>query len=55
MKVAHIYADSNSHNSGDVILSISTKKYFEEIILDKQNIEYTNICCRDKEFLIKII
>jgi hypothetical protein len=49
IKVAHIYADSNSHNSGDVILSISTKKYFEEIILDKQNIEYTNICCRNKE------
>ena len=53
IKVAHIYADSNSHNSGDVILSISTKKYFQEKILDKSNIEYTNICCRDKEIFNK--
>ncbi len=47
IKVAHIYASNASHNSGDFMLGIATKKYFKEVILTTDNkVEFTNFDCR---------
>tara|TARA_Y100001970_G_scaffold261012_1_gene343672 strand:+ start:860 stop:1888 length:1029 start_codon:yes stop_codon:yes gene_type:complete len=49
IKVGHIFAKSNGHNSGDVILSIATKQYFKEIILKKKMVTFTDINCREND------
>jgi len=48
INVAHIYASNAKTNSGDFMIGIAYKKYFEEIILKKNNIKFTDLDCRDK-------
>tara|TARA_Y100001938_G_C8097012_1_gene438804 strand:- start:382 stop:1410 length:1029 start_codon:yes stop_codon:yes gene_type:complete len=44
-KVAHIYASKVKFNSGDFMLGISTKKYFEEVVIG-ETCEFTDFDCR---------
>lgn len=46
-KVAHIYACNAKSNSGDYMLGISTKKYFQHQYLNNQECSFTDIDCRD--------
>lgn len=46
IKVAHIYASSAKTNSGDLILGISTKKYFQDKYLDNVECSFTDFNCR---------
>jgi hypothetical protein len=45
-KVAHIYASNAKFNSGDLMLGISTKKYFQEKYLENEECKFTDIDCR---------
>mgnify|MGYP000887200974 CR=1 FL=1 len=47
IKVAHIISGTNKHNSGDVILELASKKYFQEEILKTENISFTDYFSRD--------
>jgi hypothetical protein len=47
-KVAHIYARNAKMNSGDYMIGIAYKKYFEEVILKKKCVFY-DIDCRDSK------
>lgn len=49
MKIAHIYVTDAKQNSGDFMIGIATKKYFAEIILQKNynTCQFTNLNCRD--------
>lgn len=47
LKVAHIYASNVKSNSGDFMIGIAYKKYFEEIII-KQKCVFTNLDCREQ-------
>lgn len=53
IKIAHICTCSNKHNSGDVILEIATKQYFKEIILKIEDVEFTDISCRNSDNFIE--
>lgn len=45
-KVAHIYASNAKNNSGDFMLGISTKKYFEEVVIGTK-CTFTDFDCRN--------
>ena len=48
MKIAHIYASNAKINSGDFMIGIATKKYFEEHII-KQKCTFSDFDCRIPE------
>lgn len=48
LKICHIYASNAKTNSGDFLLGISTKKYFQQKFLDNKKCSFTNIDCRQK-------
>jgi len=48
IKIAHIYASSAKFNSGDFMLGISTKKYFQEKYLDNEECQFFDIDCRNQ-------
>lgn len=54
LKICHIYACNALSNSGDYLLGISTKKYFQDKYLYNQECEYKNIDCR-QNFTIELI
>ena len=49
IKVAHIYASNAKRNSGDFMIGIATKKYFEHQILNKpnDNLHFYDLDCRN--------
>jgi polysaccharide pyruvyl transferase WcaK-like protein len=46
IKVAHIYASEAKTNSGDYMIGIATKKYFQDKYLDNKECIYTDFDCR---------
>jgi hypothetical protein len=52
-KVAHIYASTAKFNSGDFMIGIATKRYFNDIILKQNNIQYVDLDCRDQNSFSK--
>ncbi len=52
LKVAHVYVCNAKNNSGDFILGIATKKYFQEVIV-KDECTFTNFDCRNPELYTK--
>ena len=45
LRVAHVYAANAKTNSGDFMIGVATKKYFEEQII-KQKCQFVDIDCR---------
>lgn len=59
IKVAHIYASDGKKNSGDYMIGIATKKYFQEKFLAGKECEFTSFSCRKpslytKENIVKL-
>ena len=48
LKVAHIFASNAKNNSGDFMIGIAYKKYFEEIVIKSKCI-FTDFDCRKNE------
>ena len=48
IKVAHIYACRATFNSGDYMIGISTKIYFKQNILKKDDVKFCDFDCRNK-------
>ena len=48
VKVAHIYASNAKSNSGDFMIGIAYKKYFQEVILNGKKCSFVNLDCRNK-------
>jgi hypothetical protein len=47
MKVAHIYASKAKLNSGDFMIGIAAKQYVSQMILNRNDIQYQDLDCRD--------
>lgn len=47
VNVLHIYASNAKNNSGDFMIGIATKKYFQENIIKEKNIKFTDFDCRN--------